>query len=89
MYVVKISSRGQIVIPAEARNSLNLKEGDTLSVYIEDEKIVLKTKQAKIKKGIVAQTFGLLSDLDYDLKKYVNGLRKDSGRRLDANESGR
>ncbi|MBF7084595.1 AbrB/MazE/SpoVT family DNA-binding domain-containing protein [Desulfallas sp. Bu1-1] len=91
MYVVKISSRGQIVIPAEARNSLNLKEGDTLSVYIEDEKIVLKSKpkQAKIKKGIVDQTFGLLSDLDYDLKNYVNELRKDSGRRLDANESGR
>ena len=89
MYVIKISSRGQIVIPAEARNSLNLKEGDTLSVYIEDEKIVLKTKQARIKKGIVDQTFGLLSDLDYDFKKYVNELRKDSGRRLDTHESGR
>ena len=76
MYVIKLSSRGQIVIPAEARNRLNLKEGDTLSVYIEDEKIVLKTKPARIKKGIVDQTFGLLSDLDYDLKKHVDGLRK-------------
>lgn len=89
MYVIKISSRGQIVIPAEARNRLDLKEGDTLSVYVEDEKIVLKTRRAKNKKGIVDQTFGLLSDLDYDFKKYVNELRKDSGRRLDANESGR
>lgn len=83
MYTVKISSRGQIVIPAEARNNLNLKEGDTLSVFIEDGRIILKTKQVKIKKGIVDHTFGLLSDLDYDLREHVNQLRKDSGRRLD------
>ncbi|AGL02171.1 AbrB/MazE/SpoVT family DNA-binding domain-containing protein [Desulfoscipio gibsoniae] len=83
MYTVKISSRGQIVIPAEARNILNIKEGDKLSIHIEDEKIILKTKPAKAKKGIVDQTFGLLSDLDYDLKLHVNELRKDSGKRLD------
>ncbi|AEF94817.1 transcriptional regulator, AbrB family [Desulfotomaculum nigrificans CO-1-SRB] len=87
MYNVKVSSRGQIVIPVEARNRLNLKEGDTLSVYIEGEKIILKTKVAKTNKGIVDQTFGLLSDLDYDLKEYVDQLRKDSGRRLNTNES--
>ncbi len=86
MYTIRISSRGQIVIPAEARNSLNLKEGDTLACYVEEGRIVLKTKQAKAKKGIVDQTFGLLSDLDYDLKEYINELRKDSGKRLDANE---
>ncbi|MEW6695929.1 MAG: AbrB/MazE/SpoVT family DNA-binding domain-containing protein [Bacillota bacterium] len=84
MYTVKISTRGQIVIPAEARNILNLKEGDTLSIHIEEEKIILKTKQPKIKKGVVDQTFGLLANLDYDLKEHVNQLRKDSGRRLDA-----
>lgn len=86
MYTVKISSRGQIVIPAEARNNLNLKEGDTLTCYVEEGRIVLKTNQAKAKKGIVDQTFGLLADLDYDLKEYINELRNDSGRRLDANE---
>lgn len=88
MYTVKISSRGQIVIPVEARNSLNLnlKEGDTLACYVEEGRIVLKSKQTKAKKGIVDQTYGLLSDLDYDLKEYINELRKDSGRKLDANE---
>lgn len=80
MYAVKISSNGQIVIPAEARNSLNLKKGDTLLVYIEDEKIVLKTKRAKTKKGLVDQSFGVLSDLDYDLKQHVQELRKNSGK---------
>jgi AbrB family looped-hinge helix DNA binding protein len=80
VYAVKISSNGQIVIPAEARNSLNLKKGDTLLVYIEDEKIVLKTKRAKTKKGLVDQSFGVLSDLDYDLKQHVQELRKNSGK---------
>ena len=84
MYTIKISSRGQIVIPAEARNNLNLKEGDILSCYVEEGKIIIKTKSAKIKKGIVDETFGLLADLDYDIKDYVEQLRKDSGRRLDA-----
>lgn len=83
MYTVKISSRGQIVIPAEARNNLNLKEGDILSCYVEEGKIIIKAKSTKIKKGIVDETYGLLSDLDYDMKDYVEQLRKDSGRRLD------
>ncbi len=42
MYTIRISSRGQIVIPAEARNSLNLKEGDTLACHVEEGRIVLK-----------------------------------------------
>ncbi|AEG61984.1 AbrB/MazE/SpoVT family DNA-binding domain-containing protein [Desulforamulus ruminis] len=83
MYTVKISSKGQIVIPAEARKKLNIKEGDTLAVSVEDGRIILKTRPAKIKKGIVEQTFGLLSDIDYDFKEHVNQIRKDSGRRFD------
>jgi len=83
MYTVKMSFRGQIVIPVEARNNLNIKEGDFLSCYIEEGKIIIKTKLAKIKKGIVDETFGLLSDLKYDIKEYVEQLRRDSGRRLD------
>jgi len=83
VYTVKISSRGQIVIPAEARKNLKIKEGDILSCYVEEGKIILKTKSVKIKKGIVDETFGLLSDLDYDVKEYIAQLRKDSGKRLD------
>jgi len=37
-----MSSRGQIVIPAEARNNLNIKEGDILSCYVEEGKIIIK-----------------------------------------------
>ncbi len=84
MYTIKMSSRGQVVIPVEARNNLNIKEGDILSCYVEEGKIIIKTKSAKIKKGIVDETFGLLSDLDYDIKEHVEQLRKDSVRRLDA-----
>jgi AbrB family looped-hinge helix DNA binding protein len=71
------------VIPAEARKNLKIKEGDILSCYVEEGKIILKTKSVKIKKGIVDETFGLLSDLDYDVKEYIAQLRKDSGKRLD------
>jgi AbrB family looped-hinge helix DNA binding protein len=79
-----MSSRGQVVIPVEARNNLNIKEGDILSCYVEEGQIIIKTKSVKIKKGIVDETFGLLSDLDCDMKEHVEQLRKDSGRRLDA-----
>ena len=57
-----------------------------MACYVEEGRLVLKTRQARVKKGIVDQTFGLLADLDYDLKEYINEMRKDSGRRLDANE---
>jgi len=50
---------------------------------LKKEKSFLKPNQLKLKKGIVDETFGLLSDLDYDMKDYVEQLRKDSGRRLD------
>ena len=89
MYTVKISSRGQIVIPAEARNRLNLKEGDVLTLQVEEgSRLVLKADRREgVKKGIVAQTAGLLSDMDINGKEYVESLRKESGRRLDEIES--
>jgi transcriptional regulator, AbrB family len=44
MYTTIVSSRGQVVIPAEARKKLNIKEGDVLTVQIEEDgRIVMKT----------------------------------------------
>ncbi|MFP4635201.1 MAG: AbrB/MazE/SpoVT family DNA-binding domain-containing protein [Nitriliruptoraceae bacterium] len=37
----KVDDLGRIVIPAGMRHSLNIREGDTLEVAIEDERIVL------------------------------------------------
>lgn len=41
MYKATLSSRGQIVIPAELRKKLSLKAGASFRVYDQGEKIVL------------------------------------------------
>jgi AbrB family looped-hinge helix DNA binding protein len=41
MRTVKISSRGQIVIPEEIRKKLGLKKGSFMRIALEDDKIVL------------------------------------------------
>lgn len=91
MYSTVVSSRGQIVIPAEARKRLNLNEGDVLSIQLEDDgRIVIKPQQKeKAKKGIVQQTKGLLADMEMTGAEYVESVRKNSARRLDEIESGR
>ena len=40
--VVTVSSKGQIVLPAEMRNSFSLNSGDKLAIYATDEAILLK-----------------------------------------------
>ena len=40
--IVKMSSKGQIVIPKEMRNELSLKEGDQLVAMCDGNTIVLK-----------------------------------------------
>lgn len=85
MYTVTVSVRGQIAIPVEARKKLGIKEGDTLTIQIEEGgKLILKTnRREEIPKGIVAQTAGILSDMEISGKEFIENLRKDSGRRLD------
>lgn len=85
MYTVTVSVRGQIAIPVEARKKLGIKEGDTLTIQLEEGgKLILKTnRREKIPKGIVVQTAGILSDMEISGKEFIESLRKDSGRRLD------
>jgi len=40
--VTKVSAKGQIVIPKDLRERLNLKEGDTLLVYSTDSMLVIR-----------------------------------------------
>lgn len=89
MYTVTVSTRGQIAIPVEARKKLGIKEGDILTIHIEEGgKLILKTKRKEnVKKGIVAQTAGILSDMEMSGTEYVENIRKGSGRRLDEIES--
>ena len=85
MYDVVLSSRGQVVIPAEVRKELNLKEGDVLYAYVEDHsRLVLKAKRReKTGEDVVARTAGLFSDLEMTGAEYVENIRRESGRRLD------
>lgn len=85
MYKVTVSSRGQIAIPVEARKKLGIKDGDILLVQVDDGgKMILKVnRKENPKKGIVAQTAGLLKDMDMTGKEFVENIRKGSGRRLD------
>ena len=48
--ITKLSAKGQVVIPKDLRNRLNLKEGDTLLVYSTDSMLVIRkvTKQETV-----------------------------------------
>lgn len=54
----KMSSRGQIVIPQDIRESMNLKEGTPFAVMKHDDTIVLK----KIKMPSPKETFEKISE---------------------------
>ncbi|MDD2553805.1 MAG: AbrB/MazE/SpoVT family DNA-binding domain-containing protein [Desulfotomaculaceae bacterium] len=89
MYKIIVSSRGQVVIPSEIRKRLNIKEGDILSAEVEGGgRLVLKgARKDRARKGVVAQTAGLLSDMEMSGLEYVESIRKGSGRRLDEFEN--
>lgn len=42
MWKIKLSSKGQVVIPKEIREKLGLKKGDVLSVRLEEDRIILE-----------------------------------------------
>lgn len=89
MYAIIVSSRGQVVIPAEIRKQLNIKEGDILSAYLDDGgRLVIKIgRKERVNKGVVERTAGLLSDMETSGLEYVESLRKGSARRLDELEN--
>lgn len=65
LFKVKVSSKGQVVIPKHLREALNLKEGDELILMPIKEGILmkhpLKDKEAKGLRG-------LLKELDVDVE---------------------
>lgn len=51
MNLTKLSQNGRIVIPAELRQQLNLKEGDELICEARDGELVLSTKAARSRRA--------------------------------------
>ena len=44
----KISSRGQIAIPADIRNQMHLEEGSKVIFFLEDDTLLIKSKHANL-----------------------------------------
>lgn len=59
----KISTKGQLTIPKEFREKLNLQSGDDVILYLKDDGIVVKPKVSHL--GMLR---GLLSE-DINIKK--------------------
>ena len=62
----RIDDLGRIVIPKEIRNKLKIKQGDCLSISLEDEKIVFK------KKSLVADNFNVIESVVKTISKLEN-----------------
>jgi len=56
MLTVQLSTKGQVVIPKEIREKLDLHEGDLLSVEIEGEALILR----KVREGSWRRWRGIL-----------------------------
>lgn len=81
MEIAKVSSKGQITIPAEIRKKLNLKEGDKVLFLEENGKIILLNagyvaiKEAQEVMRQEAEKIGLKSE--EDVLKLTKEVRKE------------
>jgi AbrB family looped-hinge helix DNA binding protein len=48
---IKLSSKGQVVLPLVARNKYHLKTGDTLQFLMKEDQMTLVPKKPKKRKG--------------------------------------
>jgi len=72
--VLRLSSKGQLVIPKTIRESMRLKNGDQFQVRIEDGKIVLDP----VAKGLVEKLHG-----KYARHNILKGLEEDHKREIE------
>ncbi len=67
--VTRITSKGQMTIPASLRKALKIRSGDYLTVSREGKRIIVEVlggRQAE--EGIIRKTAGLWKERDLDLK---------------------
>ena len=57
---VRLSKKGQLVIPKEMRDALGVKEGDELLMVLEDGRVTLTrpTEYARATRGLMKGTWG-------------------------------
>jgi len=69
--LLRLSSKGQVVIPKSVRNSLNLKEGDKLIAFAQRDLLVLR----KVEKG--ESILNILSEPVREKMKELSVTKKD------------
>jgi AbrB family looped-hinge helix DNA binding protein len=82
---VTVSSKGQIVLPAQIRERMPVKQGDVLLVNLVGDKIIIEPlirPERKDWERIIKETAGAWKDIAPD---YVDELRATSAARLDEN----
>jgi len=68
---VKVHRKGIIVIPAEVRRRLNIKEGSVMELEVEGDKIVLKRKMT------LSDMYGADKEMGDSALKELERLRKE------------
>jgi AbrB family looped-hinge helix DNA binding protein len=68
---VKVHKKGIVVIPAEVRRKLNIKEGSVVELEVEGDKIILKRKMTLL------DAFGIDKDMGNSAVKELERLRKE------------
>lgn len=82
---VRVSSKGQVVLPARLREKASIKKGDVLLVKLVGDKIVMEAVETPKQtewSDIVRDTQGVWHDVE---PRYVEELREAAGERLDTN----
>ncbi len=75
MDVIRISSKGQIVIPSKMRK--NLKEGEELLIIKDDERIILKKVESLTKNMKEDLEFAKRTEEAYDRIEAGEGIKMD------------
>jgi len=76
MIIVRLSSKGQIVIPLEIRKELELKRGDKMIIQRKDDKVIIKpVTRISGMKGIDKKAWK-------DSSKEIDKLRKEWDERI-------
>jgi len=83
--VIKVSSKGQIVLPASLRKIMGIESGDELIVYGDDNSIVLeKIDKKQLEKEFESRVRSIRKKVKAkgitreDLRKVIKGVRESS-----------
>ncbi len=81
--MIKVSSKGQIVLPAKLRKKASIKKGDILIVNLVGDKVVIEPLNKSKKEDwqqVLEETAGIWPHVD---SKYVDELRLAAQKRLE------